>query len=395
VGTVLEGSVRKAGNRLRITVQLIDVPSQGHLWAQSYDREFDDIFAVQSDIAKRVAEALRVKMLPNETRQIEKRPTRSAEAFILYLKGRHFWNERTRESNAKAARYFEEATKLDPNFALAYAGLADCSLISQNYGWQMPSEAFLMAKEYSLKAIALDSGLAEPHASLAAVKGTYEYDWDGAEVELKRAMELKPSYATAYQWYSLQLWFRRRFDESYEQIKRASALDPLSRVIGNNLGWGLATLGRLKEAVDQFEKLIESYPDYAHAHWYLGWTYFLQSRMNEGIGEARKAVGLSGNDSQLRAELACMLGFAGRFGEANQIIDELKELSRTTYVNKVGIAFALFGAGRIDEGFSYLEMGYQDRSDTILYFESYPWFKQWREDPRWASIEKRLGILHS
>ncbi len=183
-----------------------------------------------------------------------------------------------------------------------------------------------------------------------------------------------------------------RLDDSYEQIKRASALDPLSRVIGINLGLELLAIGRTKEAIEQDRKVIESNPDYAHAHFELGWAYYLESRLDEAIDELRKSALMSGDDPHYKAELACLLGLTGRRGEANKMIDELEALSKSTYVNKVKIAFAFFGAGRIDEAFSYLEKGYEERSDTILYFREHPGFEKLLKNPRWASLEKRLGL---
>ena len=392
VGSVLEGSVRKAGSRLRMMVQLVDAGSEEHLWSENYDRELGDVFAIQSDIAQRVAEALKVELLSSEKSDIEKKPTNNPEAYTLYLKGRYHWNERTRAGNDKAVKYNEKAVELDPGFALAYAALADCHVVSQNYGWRMPRDAFSRAKEYALKAIEIDPGLAEPHASLAFVYAGYEYKWREAEEEFKLAMGLKASYAYTYQWYSLILRFMGRLDESYEQIKRASALDPLSRVIGINLGFELLAIGRTKEAIEQYRRVIESNPDYAHAHFELGWAYYTEARMDEAIEELRKSAVMSGDDPHYKAELACLLGFAGRRGEANKIIDELEALSKSTYVNTAKIAFALFGAGRVDEAFSYLEKSYDERADQILYFRTHPGFEDFLRDPRWASLEKRLGL---
>jgi adenylate cyclase len=392
VGTILEGSVRKSGNRLRVTVQLIDVVSQTNLWGQTYDRDFDDIFAVQSEISKEVAQVLRVRMLPNVTKHLERRPTKNTEAYALYLKGRQSWRDRTREGNDRAVRYLEEAIKLDPDFALAYAGLADCYHIYGNYGWWMPRESNQRAKENSLKAIELDPSIAEPHASLAAVKATYEYDWDGGEAELKRAIELNPSYAIAHQWYSLQLWHRGRLAESYEEIKAASLLDPLSRVISANLGWILIALGRLKEATEYLEKLVESEPAYPPAHFDLAWAYYLDSRMEDAISEMRNALAVSEGDIAVQCDLACLLGLAGKRDEANEMITEMKKISETSYVDKAAIAFPLFCVGRVDEAFSYLEGAYEDRSDSVLVFRLLPWFSKWREDPRWTSIERNLGF---
>ena len=393
VGSILEGSVRKASDDLRISAQLIDARTDEHLWSQDYDKKLDNVFVIQREIAQNVAEALRVELLSSEKKDMERRVTESTEAHTLYLKGRYYFYERTREGNDKAVKYFEKAAKLDSRFALVYAGLADCFVVYENYGWRMPREAFPRAKEYSLRAIEIDPRLAEPHASLAYVYASHEYKWRESEEQFKLAMGLNASYASTYHWYSLVLRFMGRLDESYEQIKRASALDPLSRVIGINLGLELLALGRTEEAIEQHKKVIESNPDYAAAHDELGWAYYVKSRMDEAIVELRRSAALSGNDPHHTAELACLLGLVSRRDEANKIIRELEELSKTTYVNKVKVAFALFGAGRIDEAFSYLEKGYEENSDTILYFREHPGFEDFRKDPRWVSLEKRLGLF--
>ena len=233
-GTVLEGSVRKAGNKVRITTQLIDSQNDRHLWAQSYDRDLTDIFAIQADIAEQVAQALRVSLLSKEKEAVEKKATGDLEAYTLYLKGRYFWNERSFESVRKAAGYFEEAIRLDPRFALAYSGLADCYMIQVDRGMISHAEAAIM-NGYAEKAIELDDDLAEAHASLAAVKQE-QWDMPGAEREMKRALALKPSYSTAEHWYFILLNSLGRYEEAFEHEKRALKLDPYSSSINQGSG---------------------------------------------------------------------------------------------------------------------------------------------------------------
>jgi TolB-like protein/Flp pilus assembly protein TadD len=394
VGTVLEGSVRKAGNRLRINVQLVDVQSQVHVWAQSYDREFDDIFAVQSDIAKQVADALKVRILPNETRQIEKEPTKSGEAYTLYLKGRYYWNERTKDGTEKAVKYFEEAVKLDPRFALAYAGIADCFVILGDYGWLNTKEAFGKAKEYATRATELDPRIAEAHTSLAAVFAEFEWRWHEAEDQYIKAIELKPSYATAHHWYSIFLAVVGRLDEAYDQAKKALELDPLSRAIGHNLGEKLLYLGRKREAIEQFQKVIQENPDYPVAHDSLGLTLFLDSRTDEAIEELKKAVALSGDDPVLKADLACVFGFVGRLDEANGVIEELRGLSRDNPRLIGPIGYILSSAGRADEAFEYFDRAYEEQAMgmSLRNFSLLPVFNKLRKDPRWVALETRSGL---
>ena len=393
VGSILEGSVRKVKNRVRIAVQLIDTATQEHIWSSAYDRELDDVFAIQRDIAGHVGEALKIELLSSYKKVEEVESTRGPEAHTLYLKGRYHWNERSEEGLDKAVQYLEKAVELDPQFARAYAALADCYVVYTDLGWRTPGDAVPRAKEYASKAISLDPSLAEPHAALASLLANYEYRWHDAENEFKRALELNPSYATAYHWYSLVLRILGRLDESYTQIRRASELDPFSRIIGDNVGWELLLRGDRQKAIEQFQKVAEAFPDYSYVHYGLGWAFYMDSRPDDAIHEMRKAVAMSAGDPSYRAELAALLGLVGMRDEAKRIINDLETLAKKEKVNKVEIAIALFGVGNLDEGFSYLQMGYQEQWDTILYFKSsMPWFKDVRKDPRWATFEKRLGF---
>jgi adenylate cyclase len=394
-GTIVEGSVRKAVNRVRITVRMVDAKQDRQLWAESYDREIQDIFAVHSDIAQRIAEALRVRLLPSEKEDIERIATENTQAYTLYLKGRYYWNERSKEGNDKAAKFFEEAVKLDPKFALAYAGLADCYTLYGDYGWASPEENYPKAREYSMKAIEIDPDIAEAHTSLAWVCTAHDWKWEEAEKEFSKAMQLKPSYATAHQWYALFLSFLDRYGEAYEQVRRASELDPLSRVIGFYLAYVLLMMGRKEEATEQCKRVIEANPDYADAHRLLGFMYYMDSRNDEAIEEARRAVAISGGDALMKGELASVLGFIGQRAEADRILGELKDLSETTYVPSVEIAQVLLSLGRRDEAFEYLGKVDSDRSSRALFFRTWPWYSEFRKDTRWLSVENRMGLSRS
>jgi len=392
-GSLVEGSVRKAGNRIRVTAQLINASNEEHLWSSHYDKNLDDIFAVQSDIAEQVVGALRVQLLPDEKTAIEKKATEDLTAYTLYLKGRYYWNERSRDGTDKAVKYFEEAVRYDPTYALAYSGLADCYIVYPNYGWLRPMEAFPKGKHYSLKAIELDPRQAEPHASLGTILAHYDHKWKEAESELRKAMDLKPSYATAYHWFSLVLRIMGRIDESYEQIKRAAELDPASMIITANVGEVLLVMRKEKEAIEQLRRVIEINPLFALAYVELAWAYFFQSRIDDAVEVVQKPLTFLGNDPHYKAELASLLGFIGRHDDANKIIEEIKRLSETTYVDEAAIAFALFGVGKNDEAFAHLERAYEDRSDMMLDFAFRPLFSEVRKDPRWASLQRRLGLI--
>ena len=278
-----------------------------------------------------MAEALKIRLLSSEKSDM-RRPTEKTEAYQLYLEGRYYWNERSRDGIDKAVTYFQQSVKLDPNFALAYAGLADCYLVYSDYGWLKPGEGYPKVKEFSLKAIEIDPRLAEAHASLGWLYSTYEWRWLEAENQFRRAIELKPSYATAYQWYALFLAFVNRPTEALDQIKRAMELDPLSRIIGLNLGHILIILGDWEGATEQCKRMTEIHPDYADAHRSLGFAYYMDSRKADAVEEVKKAVVLSPSDPFMKGELGTLLGLVGRRDEASKILEELRALSKTTYV---------------------------------------------------------------
>ncbi len=393
VGTVLEGSVRKAGNRLRITVQLIDVQSQGHLWAQSYDRDFDDVFAIQSDIAKTVADALKVRMLPSETRQIEKRPTSNAEAHILYLKGRNYQNERTHDGFQKAIRYFEEAIKRDPSYASPYSGLSDCYRLLENWGFMRPKDAWAKAKEYAKKALVADNALAEAHTSMALSLAHADWDWEAAEREFKLALHINPSYANARHWYAIGLLFpERRWEDAIKEIGEAAKLDPFSSIIGTSRGRILFAAGRRTEGVGQFRQVLEMNPEFAFAHSSLGAALVSMNSIEEGITEIRKALELSPENSWTRAELAFAYIAGRRKMDAQRILQELKEISNKRYVPNTVVAGVYAVLNERDRAFEWLDRAVEERTTTIPEYVNEPVFDGIRTDPRFHKLLQAIGL---
>ena len=394
-GKILEGSVRKAGNKVRITTQLIDSVNDVHLWTESFDKELEDIFAIQSEIAERVASALEIKLLSKEKKDIEDNMlTKNEEAYTLFLKGRYYLNERSRVAVDKAVKYFEKAIEVDAGFASAYGALAVCYVLYADYSWLAPREAFRRVKEYSLQAISLDPRLAEPHATFGTALSNFDFEWNEGDIELKRAIELNPSYATAYHWLSLNLRAEGKLTESYTNMMRAHELDPLSRVIGVNVGEVLYAAGKINEAIMQFERVIEENQDYAFAYIWLGWAYYTDSRTDEAIRAVRKSVEISHEDSYYKSHLACLLALSGRHDEANKIVQELIVLSNASYVDSGLIAYALFGIGRKDEGFDYLEKAYQERSKMIPYLNWWSFYSlgEMKRDPRFVTFMKKIGL---
>jgi adenylate cyclase len=390
----LEGSVRKAGSHIRITVQLLDAVEDKNLWSKFYDRELQDIFACQSEIAQSVAAALKVELLSGEKRDIERRPTASPEAHALYLKGRFYWNERTKEGNEKAMKYFEEAIKRDSDYALAYAALADCYVVAGVFGWMKLKEAFPSAKGNATKAIEIYDRTAEAHTILAAVFAEFEWKGEDAEKEYRQAIELKQSYATVHQWHSMFLTMAGRLSDAYDEAKKAKDLDPLSGIIRVNLAERLLHMGRTEEAVGELESLKQVNPDFGWARCWLGIAYFLGSRPREAIQESRAAVELLGGDPVAKSYLACVLGASGYRDEATDILQELQEKSAKSPILIGYVASILFTVGRTDEAFQFLGKAFEERSITmdLWNFFGLQLFEKLRGDPRWGPLDEMRGF---
>jgi len=393
VGTVLEGSVRKSANKLRITAQLIDVQTQEHLWSRDYDRVLQDVFAIQSDIAQQVAEALKVRLLTGEKGQIEKKATEDLEAYTLYLKGRYFWNKRTEADLNKAILYFEQAIKIDSSYALAYSGLADSYSLLANRGYLSPKEACPRAKAAATKAVEIDDMLAEAHASLAHVKMAYDWDWLVAEREFKRAIELNPSYATAHQFYARYLWEMERHDEAIAEIKRAEELDPLSLPISAGVGLALLKARRYDQAIEQLRKTQEMDPNFANAHLVLGWTYLRKGMGEQAIAELQKMITLSGDSLLAAAALVQAYAKLGKRREAQKRLDQVIELSKNRPAkSSYFIAASYAELGEKDQALAWLQKAYDERNDFLLGIRSDPSFNSLRSDPRFAALLKKVGL---
>jgi TolB-like protein/Tfp pilus assembly protein PilF len=389
-GTVLEGSVRKAGNKVRITTQLIDSQNDKHIWAQSYDRDLTDIFAIQADIAEQVAQALRVNLLSKERKAVEKHATGDLEAYTLYLKGRYFWNERSFEGVAKAARYFEEAIKRDPSFALAYSGLADCYFIQEDRGWLSHSEA-AVGKGYAEKAVGLDDELAEAHASLALALHI-QWDMRGAEMELKRALELKPNYATAQHWYWILLNSLGRFEAAFEHEQRALQLDPHSSTIKQGIGIGLFFQGRYREALDRFERLAEEDPNFASAHFWNAWALERVGELDQAIAAMTKAAEKGGTAYPYpRMALAHLYAIVGKKEQAIKLVEEIQSEKSGLYKSPTLLAEVKLELGEEDEAYRLLERAYLEHDRALGYFRQLPRLAKYRSDPRWLKIERKMG----
>jgi TolB-like protein/Tfp pilus assembly protein PilF len=391
VDYVLEGSVRRLLDRVRIIVQLIQVSDQTTLWARCYLRALTDVFAVQAEVAANVANLLAVEMLP-----VRRRPAgnASSQAYELYFRGRYFWNKRTEEALSKAENYFNRAVEQDPGYAQAYAGLADCYAMR---GWNMmlpPDASLPKAQAAAAKAIKLDDRLAEGHTSLAFCKLFHEWDWQGAEREFQRAIQLNPSYEfVARPWYAFELSALGRHSEAVDEARRALRLDPFSVAIGTSAGLVLSLAGRHDEAIEQCLETLEMDPTgFYQTHFVLGASYEAKGMLNESMRSLESAVALSSRNPHMLAGLGHALAMSGRASEAHRIVEELKERAGQRYVPPYNIAVVYAGLGEGDAAFQWLERAYQDRSIWMIFLNVHPMFESLRSDPRLQSVVERMGF---
>lgn len=360
VANILEGSVQKAGDQVRVTVQLINAINDAHLWADTYDRKLTDIFSVESDIARTVAETLRAKLTGSAEQVLASKPTENPEAHQLYLKGRYFWNRRTGENLNKAVGYFQQAIEKDPSYALAYAGVADCYALLPVYGNKPPKEDIERAIAAARRAIELDDTLAEAHTSLANAL-VDDLQFAAAETEFKRAISLNPNYATAYQWFGESLQAQGRFDEALVEVKKAQELDPLSLIINTILASNLDCAGHHDGALQQIRRTIEMDPNFGVASWVLG--QILEDRGDfDGAAAAYKKAQESVPSPRRQALLACVYARTGRATEARRILDELTTRSQREYVSSYTLALIHVALGEKEEALQLLEKAYDERA---------------------------------
>ena len=393
VTNILEGSVQKSADQVRVNVQLINAMTDAHLWADTYDRKLTDVFQVESEIAKAIAETLRAKLTGPEQHALSSRPTENAEAHQFYLKGRYYWNKRNEEGLKKAIEYFKQAIDADPNYALAYTGMADSYVLLgfHGYGAMPPTEAYPKAKIAAEKALQIDETLGEAHASLANVEENYDWDLAGAEKEYKRALELNPKYATAHQWYGELLAVTERYPEAIAQIKQAQELDPLSLIINVNISWFFYFARQYDNALEQCRKTLDLDPNFAATHWMLGQAYRQKGMYEEAIAEFQKEV-VSRGDPVDTAVLGHAYAVAGKRAEAEKILKELTELSKDRYVSPYFIALIYVGLNDKDEAFDWLEKAFAERSAGMVYLKVEPMFDPIRSDPRFQGLLRRVGL---
>ena len=392
VTTILEGSVQKSDEDIRVNAQLINVEDGFHLWAETYDRKLKNVFEIQSDLAENIAGALKTKLSTKEKHGLEKKPTEDIEAYNIYLKGRYFWNMRTKEGFQKSLEYFQKAIEKDPTFALAYSGIADYFNLLGYYDLLPSREAFPKAKEAAEKALEMDETLAEAHTSLGWIKTLFEWDWPGAKRSFKRALELNPGYATAHHWYAAFLMAVGRFDESIAEARRAQELDPASLALSGTMGGILWEARRYDESIEELHKSIEFDPNSYIAHWYLVYPYLVKGLYDDAIAEAKKALELSDGRPIMIGLLGHAYALSGREGEARRVLSEITELSKQIYVSPYGIAIIYAGLDEKDKALEFLEKAYEERDHWLYQLKVTPYLDSLRFDPRFTALLEKMGL---
>jgi TolB-like protein/DNA-binding winged helix-turn-helix (wHTH) protein/Flp pilus assembly protein TadD len=392
VDAIVEGTVLRSGDQVRITAQLIDATADKHLWSQSYEGELKDTLALQNQVARAIADQIRINLNPQEEVALKIAKVVNPEAYESYLKGRYFWNKRTPDSLKVALAYFNQATDEDPNYAQAYSGLADTYALlgDWQYAVMTPKEALPKAKAAALKALELDSKLSEAHNSLAFCFDAFDWDLESAGKEFQRSIELNPGYATAHHWYAWHLSLLGRYDEAIEEMRKAKNLDPLSLIINADLAELLVIAHFYDESMIQSRKTIEMDPNFALAHNQLAQAY-LQKHMNvEAIAELQKAVELSGGSPTCIANLARAYVASGKTSEAVRLLSDLKNHSNRGYSDASEIAVVYAALDDKDQAMHWLEIGYEERFNPGVLLR--PGFDPLRSDPRFQDLLRRIGF---
>lgn len=392
VGYLIRGSLQISGDSLQILTRLIDASDNSVLWTEPFDGKLEDIFDIQDKISLTVVDKLKIKLMGSDEQDIQKRYTEDIEAYSLYAQGLYFWNRRTSETMEKAIEYFRQAVQKDPNYALAYAGLADCYNLLSFYSNKPPMETFPKAREAAQKALSLDEELAEAHNSLAYVKSRFDWDWEGAERAYKRTLELNPNYAIGHQWYAEFLNQQGRTKEAIAEMQKALALSPASLIINTIMGYMYTAIGQPDRAVQILKKTIEMDPNFGHAHAVLGLAYWLLDRIPESLDEVNTAIELSGRMDLYSLYLGVNYVKAGKREEARQIIDSMVEQSESRFVSPFYIASIHVALGEFDKAFEFLDKAYEMRDDTLIMIKKYPWMDSIREDPRYFDLLRKIGM---
>ncbi len=392
VEAVVEGSVLRSGERVRITAQLIEVPADRHMWAQSYEGDLRDTLTLQNSVARAIAEQVRATLNRQEKAALEKSRAVNPEAYEAYLKGRYFWNKRTGDGLKKAIDYFSLAIEKDPDYAEAYSGLADSYALSGDWEYAIlsPQDASPKAKTAATKALALDDSLGEAHTSLAFAMDQYDWDWESAEREYKRAIALNPGYATAHHWYAWHLIVMGRNSEGISELRKAENLDPLSLIISADLADALCIAHLYDESVQQSRKTLEMDPNFAVAHYQLGQAFEQKHMHEEAIAEFQRAIELSGGNAAFDSNLAYAYAASGRRDQALKIAKDLESRASESSTADANIALIYVALGDNDQAIVWLNKAYQARFNPSILLR--PAFDPIRSDARFQDLLRRIGL---
>jgi TolB-like protein len=395
VRAIVTGRVRQTSDRLVIAVELVDVERQSQLWGEHYNRKLAEVFDVQEEIAREIAEKLRLRLTRTEKTHLTRRQTESTAAYQAYLQGRFHWYKRSLDGLKLSAEYFKQALALDPGYALAHAGLADSYAILgiAEYGIMSPLEAMPLAKAAAMKALKIDKTLAEAQTTLAHVYAFYDWDWPAAEKAFKRAIKLNPQYALAHHWYALYLAAMERHDEAIASERRAQEIEPLSLIINKNVGTILFYAGQLESSIEQYQRTLELEANFARTHFYLGVAYVLKQQYAEAIREYEQALQLSGGEGAvLKGLLAHAHALAGNHDTALKILKEMKAQRDKQYVPAFNIALVYVGLGQLDDAFAWLAKAFKERSSWLVSLKIEPMLNVLHPDPRFDEMVERIGL---
>jgi TolB-like protein/DNA-binding winged helix-turn-helix (wHTH) protein/Tfp pilus assembly protein PilF len=388
---LVQGSVRRSSDRVRITIQLIQARDQTDVWTESYDRELKDVLAVEDSVVRSIASEIHIALTEEQEKRLAAPRKISPEAYEAYLKGRYYWNKRTGESMQKAEQYFEQAIDNDPTYAAAYSGLADCNSGLTWHGFKSPAEALPKAYAAARKALEINPESAEAHASLGLAM-THSWDWTGAEAEFRRALQLDPQYANAHHWYGDYLSIRGRHGEALAEAKHALELDPLNLMISSWVGLRYYMARDYSRAIDQNRNSVELDPNFAAAHLLLGEDYLGAGLHSEAVNELKKAANLSGNSPLYTEQVAVALAVEGRSGDAFRIAHDLEAISRKRYVSPYGLAQIYAASNKKEDTFKWLQAAYDDHAAWMGYLAVDPIFDRYRSEERFKDLLRRVGL---
>ena len=390
VRAVLTGAIVQRGNALRLNAELVDVSDGAQIWGEQYNRTMDDIFAVQDAISEQISTSLRLKLSSDDKSRLVKRHTEDREAYQLYLKGRFYWNQRTGEALKTALGYFQQAIDRDPNYAAAYAGLADCYGLFPYYTVLPAIEAIPKAKSAALKALQIDEQLAEAHTSLASAY-QIEWEWELSDKSFRRAIELNPNYATAHHWYGLGLYYRGRFEEGFAELKQALAVDPHSLIINATFGYAYIAARQYDLALEHLQKTLSMDQNFWLTHYYIGKAYVLKNQTAKGIEYMKEALRLSDSPDVL-AGLGYTYGISGNIEEAEKTLVEMDKLSSKRVVSPYHVAMIYAGLGEKEKALELLKLSLEQRSVWLTYIKVDPFWDNLRSDPRFIELVKKVGL---